>query len=121
MYKILIADDSKCLLEIYNKILRELKLELIFAEDGADAIKKTWKHKPDLILLDLEMPEMTGAECTRLIKQDPTQKNTPIVIITKHISQKDLDVMYQSGCEEIISKPFTERQLINLVKRYLKI
>lgn len=121
MYKILIADDSQCLLEIYKKILQELKLELIFAENGADAIKKTWKFKPDLILLDLEMPEMNGAECSRLIKQDPTQKSTPIVIVTKHISNKDLNVMYQSGCDEIISKPFTEKQLINLIKRYLKI
>ncbi len=80
MAKILIADDSQGYLEIYKKILKDLKIDLIFAKDGADAIKKAWKHKPNLIILDLEMPEMSGADCTRIIKQDPTQKDTPVVI-----------------------------------------
>ncbi|MEJ5167021.1 MAG: response regulator [Thermoanaerobaculia bacterium] len=121
MPKVLLADDSKNFLEIYKNILKGLQVELYFAEDGADAIKKTWKYKPDLVILDLEMPEMSGAECTRLIKQDPTQKNTPIVIVTKHLSQRDLEVMYKSGCEEILSKPFTKEQLLSVIKRYLKI
>lgn len=120
MQKILIADDSQGFLEIYKKILGRLPFEIIFAKDGADAIKKAWKYKPNLIILDLEMPEMTGAECTRLIKQDPTQKETPVVIVTKHISNRDLEVIYQSGCEEILAKPFSKDQLINLIKRYLK-
>lgn len=120
MQKILIADDSQGFLEIYKKFLDKSPFEIIFAKDGTDAIKKTWKYKPNLIILDLEMPEITGAECTRLIKQDPTQKNTPVIIVTKHISNKDLEVMYQSGCEEVLSKPFTEEQLKNLLKRYLK-
>lgn len=121
MHKIVISDDSQSLLKIYKEYLKDLTVEIIFAKDGADAIKKTWKYKPSLVILDLEMPEMSGAECTRLIKQDPTQKNTPIVIVTKHISQKDLEIMYQSGCDEIIAKPFEKEQLVNLVKRYLKI
>ncbi len=120
MAKILIADDSQGYLEIYKKILKDLKIDLIFAKDGADAIKKAWKHKPNLIILDLEMPEMSGADCTRIIKQDPTQKDTPVVIITKYISGKDLEALYQSGCEEFLAKPFTPEQLKNLVKRYLK-
>lgn len=121
MYKVLVADDSQGFLEIYKKILKEFNLELILAKDGAEAIKKAWKFKPELIILDLEMPEMSGAECARLLKQDPTQKDTPIVIITKHLSKKDLEVMYKSGCDEIIAKPFTEEQLKNLIKRYLKL
>lgn len=121
MPKILIAEDSQNFLEIYKSILKDTGVELYFAKDGAEAIKKIWKYKPDMVILDLEMPEMTGAECTRLIKQDPTQKDTPIVIITKHLSQRDLEIMYQSGCEEILSKPFTKEQLLSVVKRYLKI
>lgn len=121
MAKIVIADDSQNLLEIYKDILKDFEIEIYFAKDGADAIKKTWKYKPNLVILDLEMPEMTGAECTRLIKQDPTQKNTPIIIVTKHLSQKDLEVMYQSGCDEILSKPFSKEQLLSVIKRYLKI
>ena len=120
MHKIIIADDSQSFLKLYNDFLKELPVEIIYAKDGAEAIKKTWKYKPSLVILDLEMPEMSGADCTRLIKQDPTQKDTPIVIVTKHISQKDLEIMYQSGCDEIIAKPFTKEQLVNLVKRYLK-
>jgi CheY-like chemotaxis protein len=118
--KVLLADDSRTFLNYYGKVFAPLGIEVVEAASGTEAIEQAWKEKPSLILLDLEMPGMSGAECARLLKQDPTCKAIPIVLITQHISQKDMDVMVQSGCEEILAKPVSPLQLRGVIQRYLK-
>ncbi len=120
MKKVLLADDSKTFLSYYGKVFGPLGIQVVEASTGTEAIEKAWKEKPALILLDLEMPGMSGAECTRLLKQDPTCKAIPVVLITQHISEKDMEVMYQSGCDEILAKPVSPVQLKGVVQRYIK-
>ncbi|HPR63478.1 MAG TPA: response regulator [Thermoanaerobaculia bacterium] len=119
MAKILVADDSKEFLSLYRDLITSMGVTVITAENGAEAIQRTWSEKPDLVILDLEMPEMTGAECTRLLKQDPSCTSIPVIIVTSHIGQKDMAACYQSGVEEILAKPFSNAQIENLLRRHL--
>lgn len=120
MAKILLADDSRTFLRYYQKVFAQLGLQVVEAASGTEAIEKAWKEKPSLILLDLEMPGMSGAECTRLLKQDATCRAIPIILITQHISDRDMEVMFQSGCDEILAKPVSPLQLKGVVERHLK-
>jgi CheY-like chemotaxis protein len=118
--KILLADDSQTFLSFYETVFRRLGAEVVRATAGPEAVALAWKEKPDLILLDLEMPGMSGAECTRLLKQDPTCAHIPIILVTRHISERDLDTMMRSGCEEVLAKPVSALQLRQVMARHLK-
>ena len=119
MAKILVADDAHEFLEIYRDLIMGMGVAVVTADNGAEAIQVAWREKPSLIVLDLVMPEMTGAECTRLLKQDPTLSEIPVVIITSHFSPRDMEACYRSGADEILSKPFSKEQIVSLLKRYL--
>jgi len=118
--KVLLADDSQTFLSYYQQVFGGLGVEVVQAATGPEAVSLAWRERPDLIILDLEMPGMSGAECTRLLKQDPTCAPIPIILITQHISARDMDVMMSSGCEEILAKPVTALQLQQVLKRHLK-
>lgn len=118
--KVLLADDSQTFLSFYQQVLGQLGVEVVQAATGPEAVTLAWKERPDLIILDLEMPGMSGAECTRLLKQDSTCARIPIVLITQHISTKDMEVMTRSGCEEILAKPVSALQLQQVISRHLK-
>lgn len=119
MAKILVADDSNEFLDIYRELLVGRGMSVVTAANGAEALQVAWMEKPDIIFLDLVMPEMTGAECARLLKQDPSCREIPVVIITSHITPKDMDACYRAGADEIMAKPFSNDQIINLLKRHL--
>ena len=116
---ILVADDSHSFLSLYEEVLTRWGVTLHLARNGTEAIQETWRTRPDLIILDFEMPEISGAECARLLKQDPTLKAIPVLIITSHISPEDFEACRRSGADEILAKPFSEEQLYNLLKRHL--
>ena len=118
--KVLLADDSQTFLSFYQQVFGQLGLEVVQATTGPEAVALAWKERPDLIILDLEMPGMSGAECTRLLKQDSTCARIPIVLITQHISSRDMEMMVRSGCEEVLAKPVSAVQLQQVVNRYLK-
>lgn len=118
--KVLLADDSQTFLSFYEKVFQQLGAEVVQASAGPEAVALAWKEKPDLIILDLEMPGMNGAECTRLLKQDPTCARIPIILVTQHISARDMDTMMRSGCEEVLAKPVSALQLRQVMARHLK-
>ncbi len=118
--KVLLADDSQTFLNFYQKVFGALGVEVVQASTGPEAVALAWKERPDLIILDLEMPGMSGAECTRLLKQDPSCAPIPIILITQHISARDMEVMLRSGCEEVLAKPVSARQLQQVLNRHLK-
>lgn len=118
--KVLLADDSQTFLKFYQQVFGTLGVEVVQASTGPEAVTLAWKERPDLIILDLEMPGMNGAECTRLLKQDATCARIPIILITQHISARDMEVMTRSGCEEVLAKPVSVLQLQQVVGRHLK-
>ncbi len=117
--KILLVDDVNLFLELEKSFLRRDEFEILVARNGTEALSITREKLPDLILMDLHMPEMSGDECCRKIKGDPRLKAIPVVIITHGGCEKDLDLCRKAGCDAFLLKPITRHDLLSTVKRLL--
>lgn len=115
--KVLIVEDYADVRRIMNIMVSRRGYEVIEASDGYDAIEKTKKHHPDLILMDLAMPIMDGVMATQIIREEAEFKNTPIIGLTAYgtFNEKALD----AGCNEVINKPLEFESIEPLLKLYL--
>ena len=88
------------------------------AKDGVDALQQLQDLKPDLILLDVEMPRMDGFEFSRNVRADEATRNIPIIMITSRTADKHRNRAIELGVNEYMGKPYQEEQLLALIKRY---
>lgn len=118
---ILLVDDNKVNLDIEREILRLYGAEVITAECGAEAVEYAREHSPDLIFLDLHMPDMDGYETARRIRQIKSCRLTPIIALTADVVSGVDEKVRAAGMNDYISKPFDPEKLRALVKEYLGI
>ncbi|RMG67773.1 MAG: response regulator [Nitrospirae bacterium] len=119
--KILIVDDEKTNLKLLSAILAPEGYEIYLAENGFEALEIVKKENPDLILLDIMMPEMDGFEVCRRIKADKTTKTIPVVMVTALTDKKDKVKAADAGADEFISKPVDRTELQIRVRSLLRI
>ncbi|PCI41620.1 MAG: hypothetical protein COB46_02935 [Rhodospirillaceae bacterium] len=119
MANILIVDDDELHLDIYEGILKDLGHEITFVTRGAVAVEAALADPPDLIIMDIQMPEMSGFEAMRRMRQEDTLKNTPILAATVVADPKSYDEIYESGATGYISKPIDAKQLISRLQEML--
>lgn len=118
MTKILLADDMAHFLDLEISFLRRADCHIITAENGAQALKLAKTEKPDIILLDVEMPVMTGIECCRHIKNDPNIKHIPVVMVT---STTRSDEAKKAGANDFWRKPIKENDFLKGIKKFVNI
>jgi len=118
--KILIVDDDLDMLNLYQAILRDV-FETILATNGREAVDMAGTQLPDLVLMDIMLPEMDGLEATRLIRENPKTRSIPILAVTALSSRKDKEKCLQSGCDDYLSKPFTQFTRLQLCTRIEKL
>jgi len=118
--KILIVDDDLDMLDLYQAILRDV-FETILATNGREAVDMAGTQLPDLVLMDIMLPEMDGLEATRLIRENPKTRSIPILAVTALSSRKDKEKCLQSGCDDYLSKPFTQFTRLQLFSRIEKL
>ena len=104
-HKILLIDDTPIMLRLLSNALRS-DYDVIVAKDGKQGIANAQKHKPDLILLDLVMPEMSGFEVLQILKIEPETQKIPVMLITGNDSVDDEEKGYGLGALDYIRKPF---------------
>jgi two-component system cell cycle response regulator DivK len=93
---------------------------LFFAsEDGAQGVAAAEAHRPDLILMDIQMPVLDGYEATRRIKANPALRAIPIIVVTSYALSGDEDKARAAGCDDYITKPYSPRQLLAKIKEHL--
>ena len=119
MPRILVVDDDPNSRKIIELMLLSQGYSLLFAENGREAVTRASESIPDLILMDVLMPIMNGHEATRQIKADPRTKAIPIVALTALAFASDRQEALAVGCDGYLSKPFTRRELIEIVSHYL--
>ncbi|PHS78772.1 MAG: hypothetical protein COB59_05315 [Rhodospirillaceae bacterium] len=119
MANILIVDDDEMHLDIYEGILKDFGHDITFVTRGAVAIKTALANPPDLIIMDIQMPEMSGFEAMRLIRAEIPLKNIPILAATIVVDAKSYDEIYESGATGYISKPIDAKQLIIRIQEML--
>jgi two-component system, OmpR family, alkaline phosphatase synthesis response regulator PhoP len=117
--KILIADDEDALRLLAYETLVDDDVEILLAEDGVQALNLARQEKPDLILLDVAMPGLTGFEVCQKLKADPQTNHILIVMLTAHGQNSDRERAVAVGADHFMTKPFSPVQLLKLVNQIL--
>jgi two-component system cell cycle response regulator DivK len=117
--RILVVEDQPDNRQILRDLLTNANFEVIEAEDGEAGLVAAETHRPDLILMDIQLPLMDGYEAPRRIKANPALRTIPIIVITSYALSGDEDKSRAAGCDPYFSKPFSPRQLLAKVHEYL--
>lgn len=115
MARILIVDDSPSQLAGIRRIVEKLGHEVLIAEDGAEGVERAKAELPDLILMDVVMPNLNGFQATRAITRDPLTKHIPVVMVTTKDQETDRVWGMRQGAKAYLSKPFTEQELTDAI------
>ena len=118
--KILIVEDERDIAELLRYNLQEAGFETDYVRNGADALQWAVEKTPDLILLDLMLPEVDGTIVCRLLKNDPRTKSIPIVMVTAKDEEKDRVAGLELGADDYITKPFSPREVVLRVSAVLR-
>jgi DNA-binding response OmpR family regulator len=119
-YKILIVDDEPDILEMLNIRLSKNGYDVVTAVTGEECLEKTYAERPDLILLDVLLPGMSGLEVSKRLKNDDSTKNIPIIMVTALIGKDAAQTGLDRGAKYFISKPFDPEELLAQIKRILE-
>ena len=118
---VLLVDDNAQNLELLQAFLESLPVKLITAFDGVDALEKVAEHKPDLILLDVMMPRMSGFQVCKRLKSDPKTRDIQILMVTALNELGDIEQANECGTDDFVSKPVNKLELLTRVKSLLRV
>lgn len=116
---VMVVDDSVTVRKVTTRLLERNGYDVITAKDGVDAIALLQDQKPDVMLLDIEMPRMDGFEVATLVRHDEHLKDIPIIMITSRTGQKHKERALAIGVNEYLGKPFQEHDLLENIERYI--
>ena len=117
--RILVVEDQEDNRQILRDLLGSAAYDVIEAEDGQTALAMVKSQRPDLILMDIQLPLMDGYEATRRFKADPDLRSIPIIVVTSYALSGDEEKARAAGCDGYVTKPFSPRQLLAKIKEYL--
>lgn len=117
--RILIIEDHEDNRRILRDLLLSVGYELIEAVNGIEGVAAAQRHRPDLIIMDIQLPEIDGYEATRRIKAFPELRPIPIIAVTSFALSGDDSMAFEAGCAAYITKPFSPRQLLATIRKYL--
>lgn len=119
--KILIADDNQQNCELLDAYLSDEAYEIAMAYDGRQTIDRVAAWNPDLILLDIMMPKLSGYEVCKQLKSDEKTKSIPILMVTALNEKNDIEKAVQAGCDDFLTKPVNQLELKTRVKSLLRV
>ena len=120
MSKLLLAEDDEFSRDMLVRRLERQGFEMVAAADGREALLAAREHRPDLILLDLDMPVMDGRSAMRALRSDPKTFRIPIIVLTAHADPEDVAEARLSGCCAYETKPIVLRRLIDRIQETLQ-
>jgi two-component system cell cycle response regulator DivK len=117
--KVLIVEDNELNMKLFNDLLMAHGYDTLQTKDGAEVLALARRHRPDLILMDIQLPEISGIEVTRWIKEDEELKLIPVIAVTAFAMKGDREKMRDGGCEDYIAKPISIVSFLQTVERFL--
>ena len=117
---VLIADDDADILSLVKAVLERSGHEVVAASDGAEALASVRARKPDLVVLDIAMPEVDGLEVLRRLRADPTTSELPVVLLSARAQEADVERGFAIGASAYLKKPFSPRELSGHVAKLLR-
>nr|WP_321456736.1 response regulator [uncultured Cohaesibacter sp.] len=116
--KILIVEDNELNMKLFLDLLEAYGYETVGTRSGLDALQLAKEHMPDLILMDIQLPEVSGLEVTKWLKEDDDLRTIPVVAVTAFAMKGDEERIRQGGCEAYLSKPISVAKFIETVRTY---
>jgi two-component system cell cycle response regulator DivK len=117
--KILVVEDNELNLKLFKDLLEANNFEVIENRDGKRVLELAQTQKPDIILMDIQLPDISGMDLIERIKADELLKKIPIIAVTAFAMQEDKDNILNSGAEEYISKPISITKFLEVINKYL--
>src|SRR5215212_4677874 len=117
--KILLVDDSATVLMMERMILTKFAYELVTASNGEEAVAMALAERPDLILMDVVMPNMNGFDACRRLREHEVMRATPIIMVTTRGEVQNVESGFESGCTDYVTKPINSVELLTKVRNYL--
>ena len=117
--RILVVEDQLDNRQILHDLLTNAGFDIVEAINGEKAIASAQESRPDLILMDIQLPILDGYEATRRLKADPDFKSIPIIVVTSYALSGDEEKARLAGCDDYVAKPFSPRLLLTKIKEYI--
>jgi two-component system, OmpR family, alkaline phosphatase synthesis response regulator PhoP len=118
--RVLIAEDERDVAELIRYTLAREGFEVMVAANGADALRQAQETRPDLMLLDLMLPQVNGWELCRRLKQDPATRSVPVIMLTARSEEGDKVLGFELGADDYVTKPFSTRELVARVRAVVR-
>ncbi len=116
---VLIVEDNELNMKLFHDLLEAHGYATLEARHGIEALALARKHRPDLILMDIQLPEISGLEVTKQLKDDESLRHIPVVAVTAFAMKGDEERILAGGCEAYLSKPISVGKFIETVRRFL--
>jgi len=117
---ILVVEDNELNMKLFNDLLEAHNYRVVQTRDGLSALDLARKHMPDLILMDIQLPEVSGIEVTKWLKEDDDLKGIPVIAVTAFAMKGDEQKIREGGCEAYISKPISVVNFLQTIDGFLK-
>ena len=117
--RVLIVEDNELNMKLFNDLLEAHGYYTLQTKDGVEALRMARAHRPDLILMDIQLPEVSGLEVTKWLKEDDELRSIPIVAVTAFAMKGDEQKIRDGGCEAYIAKPISVASFMSTVERFL--
>jgi two-component system cell cycle response regulator DivK len=116
---VLVVEDNELNMKLFHDLLQSRGYNILQTRNGLEAIDIAREHRPDLILMDIQLPEVSGLEVTKWIKEDDDLRGIPVIAVTAFAMKGDEERIRQGGCEAYLSKPISVATFLSTVKSYL--
>jgi two-component system, cell cycle response regulator DivK len=116
---VLIVEDNELNMKLFHDLLEAHGYKTVGTRNGNEALDLARRHRPDLILMDIQLPEVSGLDVTKWIKADPMLKSIPVIAVTAFAMKGDEERIRQGGCEAYLSKPISVAKFIETVRQFL--
>ena len=117
--RVLIVEDNELNMKLFNDLLEAHGYYTLQTKDGVEALRMARAHRPDLILMDIQLPEVSGLEVTKWLKEDDELRSIPIIAVTAFAMKGDEQKIRDGGCEAYIAKPISVASFMSTVERFL--
>ena len=117
--RVLIVEDNDLNMKLFNDLLVAHGYDTLQTKDGVEALALARRHRPDLILMDIQLPEVSGLQVTKWIKEDKNLSMIPVIAVTAFAMKGDREKMRDGGCEDYIAKPISVASFLKTVERFL--
>ena len=116
---VLIVEDNELNMKLFNDLLEAHGYVTLQTRDGMEALKIAREHHPDLIVMDIQLPEVSGLEVTKWLKEDDNLRTIPVIAVTAFAMKGDEEKIREGGCEDYIAKPISVTRFLETIQRHL--